>query len=278
METARHRMAPLTMQIIITGLVAVLLITSAAAQSARPDVEIMILGTFHFTGGGSDEVNAEVDDFLAPARQAEIVQVIERLAAYAPDKIMLEMRPEDEGEFNAKYKAYLAGKHALSVNERQQLGMRLAARLNHSRLYGIDFWNSLDYRPALAAAEALNQSHLTRERDAVIDEIIERVNSQKGLPLKQWLMQLNAPGFGSDHYSYLTIAQMGTVQEPQGALQIIKWWERNLVMFARTAQYAEPGEKILIIVGAGHKHLLHQFFEEARGFKLISPLDYLSAD
>ncbi len=49
----------------------------------------------------------------------------------------------------------------------------------------------------------------------------------------------------------------------------------NLVMFAHTVQYADLGDKILIIVGSGHKYLLHQYFKEAQGFEIISPLPYL---
>lgn len=246
----------------------------AAADQSAESIKVMVLGTFHFTGGGRDVVNPEVDDFLSPERQAQIEELLDRLEEAQPDKIMLEMTPEDGIKFNDNYQAYLKGDYDLGVNERQQLGMKLAARLGHDRLYGIDHSNFLDYRPALAAAEDLNQGRLMNERNTMIEEIVERVRSRQGLPLREWLIELNSPPLGNDHYGYLTIAQMGTVEDP-GATQIIDWWERNLVMFARTAQYAEPGDTVLIIVGAGHKYLLHQFFEEARGFELVSPLPYL---
>ena len=260
--------------IFLIGLTAASCAANAASQHSSESVKVMILGTFHFTGGGRDVVNPDVDDFLSSARQAQIDEVLDRLEAFSPDKIMLEMEPEHEAKFNANYEAYLAGEYELSVNERQQLGMKLAARLGHERLYGIDHSNFLDYRPALAAAEELGQERLLKEREEMIEDIIASVEAKKGLSLSEWLIQLNTPPFGTDHYGNLTIAQMGTVEAP-GALQIIEWWERNLVMFARTAQRSEPGDKILIIVGAGHKYLLHQFFEEAHGFELVSPLPYL---
>ncbi len=249
-------------------------VTNAAAQENNEPVKVMVLGTFHFNGGGQDVVNTDVDDMLSPHRQAEIDDVLTRLEAFASDKIMLEMGPADEAKFNANYEAYLKGEFELGVNERQQLGMKLAARLGHDKLYGMDHDNFLDFRPALAAAKELGQDRLLNEREAMIENIVARIDSKKGQPLREWLIDLNSPPFGANHYGYLTIAQMGTVGD-SGAEQIIDWWERNLVMFAHTAQYAEPGDKILIIVGSGHKYLLHQFFEEARGFELVSPLPYL---
>ncbi len=47
------------------------------------------------------------------------------------------------------------------------------------------------------------------------------------------------------------------------------------MIFARAASYAEPGDTVLIVYGAGHKHQLEQHFREARGFELVDPLAYL---
>ncbi|NNE40769.1 MAG: hypothetical protein HKN14_07610 [Marinicaulis sp.] len=264
------------LNLVVLGLLTVSYVSAQPVDFETNDLEkqdetvkILILGVFHFTGGGNDEVNSDVDNMLSRSRQAEIDTLVSRLEIFAPDKILLEMPPEHEPKFNAIYEAYLDGEHELSVNERQQLGMRLAARLNHKKLYGVDYSNGLDYRPALAAAEQLGQLRLVEERAAMIDEIIAASKGDRQRPLLQRLRRLNSTDADSDHYGYLTIAQMGSVSNPQGALQIIKWWERNLVIFARSAQYSEPGEKILIIVGAGHLYLLRQFFREARGFELV---------
>ena len=59
----------------------------AQVSDAPSPAEVMVLGTFHFTGGGEDMINPEVDDFLAPARQAEIATVLDRLEAFAPTRI-----------------------------------------------------------------------------------------------------------------------------------------------------------------------------------------------
>jgi len=263
---------------VFCALIAIFLVAShasnATAEEPRADIEVMILGTFHFTGGGNDVVNPEVDDFLAPGGQAEIKAVLDKLELYGPDKVMLELELQYEDEFNQEYRGYLAGKHELGVNERQQLGMRLAARLGHERLYAIDYDNFLDYRGALAAAEELGQDHLLEAMEVGIERTSASFKSQEGLSLEERLIRLNMVS-EFDHNFFMRIAQMGSVENPQGTLQILTWWERNLVMFARTTQYAEPGDKILIIVGSGHNYVLNELFGSTEGIKLTNPISYL---
>lgn len=239
------------------------------------DVQVMILGTIHLTGGGSDEVSPEVKNYLAPEGQEEIKQLLDRLETYAPDKIMLELEPQYEEEFNHRYESYLEGNHELTVNERQQVGMRLAERLGHERLFAIDFDSFLDTRGALAVAEELGQDHLLKERGDLINEIIASDDAEKHLPLIERLIILNSDERRIQRKIFLAIAQMGTPEDMQGALQIQTWWQRNMVMFARTAQHAEPGDKVLIVVGAGHRDILMEFFDDANGFTLVDPVPYL---
>jgi hypothetical protein len=244
-------------------------------QHPSKPVQVMVLGTFHFSFGGGNTGNSEIDDMLSTTRQKQIDNLIDKLKPFAPNKIMLELEPSRETEFNEKYRAYLVGEHKLKANERQQLGMKLAAKLKHKRLYAMDHDNMLDTRPAFAEAKKLGQDRLLDEHAAFVKDIIAKDNLQRnGLPVVDWFVQMNTPPFTDEESGFLTVAQMGAVED-SGAEQVVDWWERNLVMFAHTAQHSEPGDKILIIVGSGHKSLLHQFFKKAKGFELVSPLSYL---
>ena len=244
-------------------------------QHPSEAVQVMVLGTFHFSYGGGNTGNPEMDDMLSTTRQKQIDALINKLKHFAPDKIMLELEPSWEAGFNEKYRAYLTGEHKLKANERQQLGMKLAAKLKHKRLYAMDHDNFLDTRPAFAEAKKLGQDRLLDEHASFIKDIIAKDNLQRnGLPVVDWFVQMNTPPFIDEELGFLTVAQMGAIGD-SGAEQVVDWWERNLVMFAQTAQHSEPGDKILIIVGSGHKSLLHQFFKKAKGFELVSPLPYL---
>ena len=53
------------------------------------------------------------------------------------------------------------------------------------------------------------------------------------------------------------------------------WYLRNAKMFAKLALIAEPGERVLVIVGSGHKVWLDHLVEHTPGFIEVSPVPYL---
>ncbi len=251
--------------------------TPAIAQEADDRPEVMVLGMFHFTGGGSDYVNSAVDDYLGAQRQAEIVDLVNALATFNPTKIVVELTPDAEDRFNARYQAYRAGDHELTVNERQQIGMRLAAQLGHDRLYASDFSSGMDFEGMMAAGQENGQDHLLSRLPRLMADI-EALDARLNRPdvsVSQRLRVYNTPEFLASHDVYLTLAQMGSVENPAGAVEMANWWGRNLHIFAQIAQLSEPGDRILVIYGSGHKFLLDQFINDAAELEWIDSLDYL---
>ncbi len=244
----------------------------ALAQSAQEPVEVMVLASYH--------LSATPDDTLAPQRQAEIIEVVERLRRFEPTKIVVELLPEHEAAFNADYQAYLAGEHALGANERQQIGMRLAAELGHDRLYAADFYDHqfeiyMDFPGMIAAAEEAGQTHLVENHGQIgarYDAVLEGWADQS---FCERLIVLNGKAYDALHSNYLTLAQMGDLDTPYATEQMSEWWRRNLHIFAQTAKFAEAGDRILVVYGSGHKHLLEYFFGHSDEFTLADPLDYL---
>src|SRR5689334_19059083 len=62
--------------------------TPAPCQDGQ--VQVMVLGTYHMNNPGLDAVDAKADDVLSPERQKQIQDVVTRLAAFKPDKVMIE--------------------------------------------------------------------------------------------------------------------------------------------------------------------------------------------
>jgi hypothetical protein len=53
---------------------------------------------------------------------------------------------------------------------------------------------------------------------------------------------------------------------------------RNLRIFAKLARVADkPGDRVLVIYGAGHAFLLNEFAEQSHAFKVASPEPLLKA-
>jgi hypothetical protein len=103
--------------------------------------KVLLLGTFHFNFPRNDVLKPEATlDMLSAEKHAEVEEVVRLLYEFHPTKIAVEARLEQDNELNRDYQAYRAGKSQLRAHEREQMGFRLAALLNHDRLYPIDEW------------------------------------------------------------------------------------------------------------------------------------------
>jgi len=104
----------------------------AVAQTERKP-SLLIVGAPHFGNPGRDVVNVRVPDVLSPDRQREIEAVVDQLAAFRPTRVAVEWPAEEQARLDQRYADYRAGRHTLTANERDQIGLRLAARLGLSR-------------------------------------------------------------------------------------------------------------------------------------------------
>jgi len=236
---------------------------------------LAILNTHHMGQAGKHVVEGDfTDDVLHPKRQAELETLVAGLARYRPTKVLVEVLPEKETEMNARYRAYLSGQYRLGFSEVEQIGFRLAKRLNHPRLFAVDDGNeegakllqgdpfakyqqSAAFRQILAEAE----KHIRRA-----EEILKR----HGLLALLW--HLNSPEYmHEDHRFYLRGARLGV--EP--ALWVQWWYGRNLAIFLNILRVAEKGDRLLLIIGAGHGYLLRCLAKESGELSLRDVRRYL---
>jgi hypothetical protein len=81
-----------------------------------PPVDVVVLGTFHFDNPGQDIANSQIDDVLAPKRQAEISDILSGLARFKPTKIAVESQRRRPGtnisETYPIYRAASPNRHA----------------------------------------------------------------------------------------------------------------------------------------------------------------------
>ena len=245
------------------------------ATPTRPSV--MILSTYHMTNQGLDAVNAEADDVLSARRQKEIAEVIELLAAYAPTKIALEATPEHAVELNALYSSYRRGEYQLSRNEREQIGFRLAARLGHDQIYGVDAPFTMPFGEAMAAGERNGQSHLLQRIQAAADEGAAELQAIiDNHTVREILLFDNSEEREATDGVYMLMAQLGSTAEPAGAKMVAGWYERNLLIYANVARLVESEqERILVLFGAGHGKLLREFVAESPNLELVHARAYL---
>lgn len=246
------------------------------APAERP--QLMLVGTAHFANYGHDVLNAQVPDVLEPQRQKEVEDVVTALAKFKPTKVVVEWSGGNQAKLDERYNAYRAGKYQLSRNEIDQLGIRLAARLGHDRIYAAD-WNKMppgqeaDFDYEVWAQANGQQARL----DAIRDKSrMNQVNTlMRSAPVASWLVHLNQPDeLEKNNRSYFDYTLLG---EP-GANWVGNWYARNLKIFANLVRVADkPGDRVLVIFGQGHVFPLRQYAEQSRAFEVVSPLPYLDS-
>lgn len=74
---------------------------------------------------------------------------------------------------------------------------------------------------------------------------------------------------------YYGMMRFGDADQQVGAELNSYWYMRNAKMFAKADLVAEPGDRILMIVGSGHKYWLDHFVTESEGYALVDARPYL---
>ncbi|MEO0557821.1 MAG: DUF5694 domain-containing protein [Bacteroidota bacterium] len=260
---------------------ALLVCLLAPVASAQPDetpepVQVMVVGTFHFDNPNLDIVKTEGRDMMTPEMQAQITEVVDALAAFEPTAIAIERTPARAARYDSLYAAYRAGTHALHDSEDQQLGFRLADRFGHDGLLAIDHRGSFPFEPVLEYAQEKDPAFMTwfvETRARMEDEENARDSTQT---LRDILRAMNQPDeVDESHTPYLRIAAVGGGDTYVGADVLSAWYDRNIRIFSNLAAAAKPGDRILVIFGAGHAYTLRELIESADWMELVEATDVL---
>ncbi|MDW2886040.1 DUF5694 domain-containing protein [Exiguobacterium artemiae] len=231
---------------------------------------VLLLGSIHFDRpDNGDLLHLRGGSMLTPDRQKQIEDVLNVLSDFRPTKVMLETRSENQHDLTLEYAAYRAGNLTLTADERHQLGFRLAAQMNLADLLAIDWNQMVDGVPSLG--------QLRDEEPERFDEIIaketERIRQMEHefseLPLLSFLHKINTDGRTREmHQTYLTLACLGV----SGMEWMARYWYvRNLMIFKNILTQSEgPEERIVVIYGLAHVHLLQQLLRESGEVNLLT--------
>lgn len=244
----------------------------AWAECQPGQIEVMILGTFHFA-------QSDAIDILEPGRQRELDTILGGLEAWAPDRIAVEYPYAERDTLRMRYDAYL-GRDAgdpSSRNEISQVGFRLGRRLGHDEVYGIDvpmnLWDDsiqvFDDRWPRSRG-GLRARWPARYADAPRDAA--------GATLAETLRRLNrdeAPGNSEMYGGFLPLVEEDVYA---GALKLRPWYDRNLRIVQNLFRIADPADhRILLVIGAGHLRVLKQILEVTPQMCPVSAIPYLGS-
>lgn len=263
---------------------------SVAGPVDQPRTQVLLLGTFHFANPGLDGYKPKYSfDSLGVEGQAQVDELLDRLADFRPTKICVEYPSDRQEACDAWYNSYLAGTAKPDRNETVTVGFALAKRLGLKKVYAIDadgYW--LPIAPADEDAETAIAKRLG-QTDLLDSALHRRYMAMYGLcddieqtlTLRQRLRLLNHPDYimlGHGHY-FIGRFGLGDGKEFPGPDAFpTKWHNRNLRMFSNIQRAStDPADRVLAIVGSGHVPILQYAVQACPNMRWVPVSDYLGA-
>lgn len=267
----------------IIGIAALAAAGQAAASPPAADVEVMVLGTYHFANPGLDLANVRADDVLKPQRQRELEALAAALADFKPTKIVVERVAKTSDLLDHRYAEFKTADLGANRDERVQVAYRLANRLRFKTVYAIDedagegepdyfpFGKVVDWAKANGAEARLN-AELDKAKGQV--ERINRLQAEGSIAYV--LANMNGPEQADqDQRWYYGVLSYGDTENQPGAELNAYWYMRNAKIFGKLMTVAKPGDRVLVVYGAGHNYWLRHFARTTPGFVNIDPTPYL---
>lgn len=241
-------------------------------------IEVLFLGSYHFNPETAQNVvEPEGRNIMAPERQAQVLALVDSLMRFEPTKVAVEWPYAARDTFHRRYRAYRAGERELAPNEREQVGMRIAARLGHERVHPVDFHFETGYSEGLQNAVEEHKPELLEWRREFLGGMKATMDSlQDHATVLEALRWYNDPATVDRLLApYLKMTEVAADSTYPGAEAAGQYYERNLRIFANITRFAEPGDRILVVFGAGHGPFLRRFIEAHPKMELVDPLAYL---
>jgi hypothetical protein len=251
--------------------------SAGSARAQERPAEILLVGTFHFHNPGRDVAQFRVSDVLSPEGQVEVMNVVESLARFRPTKVAVEQVRATRGDsLREQYRRYRNGAFVLTSNEMHQLGFRIAERFAHDSVYPVDFAQGMEISKVMAYA-AQHDTAFSGRLTEMIGSATRTMNEwHRTRTLTQILRSMNSePYLRAAEAPYMEMAGVGAGDGWVGATVVAGWYERNLKIFANLVQIAEPGDRILFVVGQGHAPILRHLISNHPRLRLVEALDYL---
>ncbi|AMW99760.1 DUF5694 domain-containing protein [Rummeliibacillus stabekisii] len=240
----------------------------------------LVIGIDHFSNQDNGNMfTSKTEGILTDKRQNEISYIVDCLEIFKPTKIALEVLIEAEEELNQDYIAYQTGHFSLSSNEIHQIGFRLAKKCNLGKLNAVDWNDDQDGIPDFRKlAEDNNQLNIFNDIEKMGQEFIMQSEQHYQVSLKEFLLWHNEEeNIAKGHEVYMKLALIGSGSNSVGAAWTANYWYyRNMLIYKNLVNLINsPEERILVLYGSGHLHLLLQFLKESRIFNVEVASDYL---
>lgn len=256
-------------------------VSPAVAKDPDPPVQVMVIGSWHMAGSNRNVVDAPGPDVLTPERQEELRALAERLLAFRPTVVAVEEEVAAPGFADPRFAGFGPGMLSADASEEVQIGFRLAALAGLPQVYGIDELadeGGIVYFPfdkLMQHVEVEGRAGEAQEMIAGARELLEgRMAVYQDMPIGRALADTNglSERAAADYYRMLDFDR----GEAQPAAELNGYWfMRNAKIFAKLQDVVEPGDRVVVVYGLGHKHWLDHLVEMTPGYEPVDPVPYL---
>jgi len=242
---------------------------------------VMVVGSDHMGGSSGDIISVKPESPLTPRRQEELARVAAALAEFRPTAVVVERVTPAPDYLDPVFKDFSDTMLAEKEDERVQIAYRLASLAGVARVYGIDEHSSEgepDYFPFGKIMEHAERTGQTDAVDALIAGIRSKIEDfareTADVSIGERLYRINT-GFMSAPDANYALMNFDRGEDQPGAELQGYWMMRNAKIFSKLMNVTKPGDRVVIVYGAGHKFWLEHFAERAPGFVKVDPAPYL---
>lgn len=250
-------------------------------QTSPESIKVMVLGSYHMAGSTSDVINVETDNVLTERRQAELEHIAFALAEYQPTIVVTERITEAPEYIDPYFADFDEAMLHNSQNERVQIAFRLANHAGVTRVHGIDEQPSEGEPDYFPFGKLMEHAAKTGQKEALNSLIGGMQTTVSGFTastandhIATRLAKLNSGPMSSPVF-YYKMAQYDIGEEQPAAELQAYWFMRNAKIWSKIMDVVQPGDRVVIVYGAGHKFWLEHFVEQTPGFEVVDPVPYL---
>lgn len=259
---------------IATFLITFLIATTTFGQESKHKTKILLIGTIHFETPHLDQFELKTDDFLAPKRQKELEELTEILKRTNADKVMIERPLNQQTQIDSLYNAYLQNRYKLTVSEREQIGFRLAKKLNLKHINCVDIFYGMKHDSLVSVtAKEKNQLYLLKELGASANSLMRELDSVvRRNSITEVIKYINKDELLRKNLSlYLKYyAKIGAGENYIGAESVSDWYLRNLAIYANVISQVNKNDKyVILIFGQGHIPILKHLLQYNDDFEVV---------
>ncbi|MEO9485634.1 MAG: DUF5694 domain-containing protein [Ekhidna sp.] len=262
-----------------------LLFVGLVSEAQDKKVKALLIGTSHWADygrEGTDVTQSSVIDILKDEYQKELKQIAKKITQFGPNKIFVERPVDYQPKLDSLYKVYRSTDWGEQRrNEIFQLGFRVADKMNHEQVFGVDFLGT-DF-----PFDSLVQAMVAAEQFEMMDQFRKiQMNMEKesrdivssGASLKEIFTIENSPESRRENFGwYLDGANVaGDLDNNIGSYLASEWISRNVYMYGIIQKYVEAeDDKLMILLGAGHIAVIANLISYNPNWEIVELKDIL---